>query len=502
MNYLLRDLDFVRCYQDDILVLSLLATNNLQHLRELLTSLKRARLFVNWEKSARSDARRSFSFCRLPHLRARIRATTAKVEAIARFPKPSDSTQLRRFIGMLNFYPPMLASRRRAHVSPHGSSPRTAEEKEKLAWSAQADEAFERIKQLWLQRYDQLFYHPGQPLALHTDASNTAIGAAVESAPRRRRLDAAGFSSRRSYHQLSRGTQQDTRGSKFHHHDRSSPSVLRPRAEVGQVLASTVTSARLHLALRCQDRLHARPTRTQWQTLYISHRRDYDASDAQLAQITARNSRRTNNEHISAARRNSSFTTSRSTDFPFCVEQRDGLKPYPTRESTSTGLSTRLTHSLSSERQSYREASRAAYNFWPSMSKDIVRWAKQCVPCQQSKVHRHNRAELGNFRHTVTRRPIRSVHIDIVKMPLHQGFQKLPHDDRPLHTLATGHPDRRHVCTNRSQSFFSTDGFHFLAHRSRSRLIRRTVRREAPRSAMQASSVQSTSTQPVPSSGK
>ncbi|CAB0032634.1 unnamed protein product [Trichogramma brassicae] len=50
MNYLLRDLDFVRCYQDDILVLSASHEQHLQHLRELLTILKRARLFVNWEK--------------------------------------------------------------------------------------------------------------------------------------------------------------------------------------------------------------------------------------------------------------------------------------------------------------------------------------------------------------------------------------------------------------------------------------------------------------------
>ncbi|CAB0028373.1 unnamed protein product [Trichogramma brassicae] len=61
MNYLLRDLDFVRCYQDDILVLSASHEQHLQHLRELLTILKRARLFVKLERSARSDARRSFS---------------------------------------------------------------------------------------------------------------------------------------------------------------------------------------------------------------------------------------------------------------------------------------------------------------------------------------------------------------------------------------------------------------------------------------------------------
>ncbi|CAB0029237.1 unnamed protein product [Trichogramma brassicae] len=89
-------------------------------------------------------------------------------------------------------------------------------------------------------------------------------------------------------------------------------------------------------------------------------------------------------------------------------------------------------------------------------------------------------------------------------MPLHQGFQNCLTISKNRYTLGHSHPDRRHVCTNRSQSVFSTDGFHFLAQqrRSRSRLIRAHVRREAPRSAMQARRCKARPHQPVPSSGK
>ncbi|CAB0033680.1 unnamed protein product [Trichogramma brassicae] len=102
MNYLLRDLDFVRCYQDDILVLSASHEQHQQHLRELLTILKRARLFVNWEKC--QIGRSEVVFAGYLISEHGFKPPAAKVEAIARFPKPSDSTQLRRFIGMLNFY--------------------------------------------------------------------------------------------------------------------------------------------------------------------------------------------------------------------------------------------------------------------------------------------------------------------------------------------------------------------------------------------------------------
>ncbi|KAL7291651.1 hypothetical protein TKK_0014689 [Trichogramma kaykai] len=59
--------------------------------------------------------------------------------------------------------------------------------------------------------------------------------------------------------------------------------------------------------------------------------------------------------------------------------------------------------------------------FWPSLRKDVGRWAKQCVPCQLSKIHRHNRAELGNF--TTPDGRFDHIHLDIVKMPMSQGCQ-------------------------------------------------------------------------------
>ncbi|CAB0043827.1 unnamed protein product [Trichogramma brassicae] len=178
MNYLLRDLDFVRCYQDDILVLSASHEQHLQHLRELLTILKRARLFVNWEKKCQIG-RSEVVFAGYLISERGFEPPAAKVEAIARFPKPSDSTQLRRFIGMLNFYRRCLP-RAAELMSPLTDLLRGLQKKkEKLAWSAQADEAFERIKQAMASAVRSAFYHPGQPLALHTDASNTAIGAAL-----------------------------------------------------------------------------------------------------------------------------------------------------------------------------------------------------------------------------------------------------------------------------------------------------------------------------------
>ncbi|CAB0034011.1 unnamed protein product [Trichogramma brassicae] len=487
---------------------------HLQHLRELLTILKRARLFVNWEKC--QIGRSEVVFAGYLISERGFEPPAAKVEAIARFPKPSDSTQLRRFIGMLNFYRRCLP-RAAELMSPLTDLLRGLQKKkEKLAWSAQADEAFERIKQAMAsaelnrccRRHDvcsltqttseeafktinsadgqavrSAFYHPGQPLALHTDASNTAIGAALS---QRHATTTTGRRWVFFSQKLSPPTQQrystydrellaifeaikyfseDTRGSKLHHHDRSSPSVLRPRAEVGQVLASTVTSARLHLALRCQDRFTRPATRTQ---------RELKLHDVVIDGLSL--------VCVRAAKRPEAIPT--------------------TRESTSTGFR-QTAHTLSHPSgRATVNASRAAILLAVD-EQDIVRWAKQCVPCQQSKVHRHTTER--NWEISSHRTADSIMCTSTSSRCLFTKISKLPHDDRPLHTLATGHPDRRHVCTNRSQSiFFHGAGFHSFFGTPLTITTDQGVHSSKGSSSLSyaSSSVQSTSTQPVPSSGK
>ncbi|CAB0042900.1 unnamed protein product [Trichogramma brassicae] len=397
MNYLLRDLDFVRCYQDDILVLSASHEQHLQHLRELLTILKRARLFVNWEKC--QIGRSEVVFAGYLISERGFEPPAAKSSCLPSRIFSEDCRRKRRSLHE-------RSSRRgiRAHQAGYGLS-------------------------------GTISFLPSRPASCSAHRRlEYGYWCRVESAPRRRRLDAAGFllaevitnsaevlnvRSRAAGHL--RGDQifsEDTRGSKLHHHDRSSPSVLRPRAEVGQVLASTVTSARLHLALRCQDRLHARRREPSGRRS-ISHRRDYDANDAQLGpnqRGTAEG--RTTNTSPRQGETQASRRRDRRTSL-VCVEQRNGLKPYLPESLRRQAFDTAHTLSHPSGRATVKRV--ALLYFWPSMSKDIVRWAKQCVPCQQSKVHRHNRAELGNFVTPDGR--FDHVHIDIVKMPLHQGFQ-------------------------------------------------------------------------------
>ena len=58
---------------------------------------------------------------------------------------------------------------------------------------------------------------------------------------------------------------------------------------------------------------------------------------------------------------------------------------------------------------------------WPGINADVRRWTRSCIPCQRSKVQRHNVAPLSAFCAPDTR--FAMVHIDLVgPLPPSQGF--------------------------------------------------------------------------------
>ena len=58
---------------------------------------------------------------------------------------------------------------------------------------------------------------------------------------------------------------------------------------------------------------------------------------------------------------------------------------------------------------------------WPGVNADVRRWTRTCLPCQQSKVHRHTIAPLATFATPDLRFDM--VHIDLVgPLPPSQGY--------------------------------------------------------------------------------
>ena len=60
---------------------------------------------------------------------------------------------------------------------------------------------------------------------------------------------------------------------------------------------------------------------------------------------------------------------------------------------------------------------------WPSMREDVSRWARECLQCQQAKVLRHTVPPIGEF--LVPDKRFEHIHIDLVTLPLSNGFKYL-----------------------------------------------------------------------------
>ena len=60
---------------------------------------------------------------------------------------------------------------------------------------------------------------------------------------------------------------------------------------------------------------------------------------------------------------------------------------------------------------------------WPSIREDVSRWARECLHCQQAKVTKNVVPPIGDF--SVPNRRFEHVNIDLVTMPISNGFRYL-----------------------------------------------------------------------------
>ncbi|BHF78009.1 hypothetical protein SprV_0602111900 [Sparganum proliferum] len=78
---------------------------------------------------------------------------------------------------------------------------------------------------------------------------------------------------------------------------------------------------------------------------------------------------------------------------------------------------------------------------WPAMHKDLKAWTRACIPCQRSKIQRHNKAPIGTFPGPGAR--FIHVHLDIVgPLPLSNGCTRIR--TTAYHPAANGMVERFH----------------------------------------------------------
>lgn len=166
MNDLLGHLPFVRCYLDDVLIVTKKDwADHVEAIRTVLDIMNSAGLKVNAEKSF--FGRSELSYLGYHVSREGVRPDTKKVEAIKALRPPLTRKELRSFIGMVNFYRDMWKSRS------HLLAPLTKlmSENLKFEWTEVEQKAFDEVKRTISA--ESLLTYPdfSIPFDVYTDAS-------------------------------------------------------------------------------------------------------------------------------------------------------------------------------------------------------------------------------------------------------------------------------------------------------------------------------------------
>jgi len=435
IDAVLRGLDFCHGYIDDLLVASRDEEEHRRHLEQIFQRLKEHGLSINVTKS--EFAEKEVEYLGYTVNKEGIRPTNDRVKAIVDFKKPNNIKELRRYLGIINFYHRFIKNAA-AILAPLNGYLTGAKKRDKrpIEWTTQAEEAFHESKRRLAET--TLLVHPrgNAKLLLRTDASNVAMGAVLEQYQEGEYKPLGFFSKKLSE------TQQN-----YSTYDRellaiySALKFFQHMAEGRNVVVLTD-----HKPLQ-----------------YAFSQASNKASERQRRQLDFISQITTNIVHIAGHENQVADALSRveavnlpvivTTDELYEEQQKD--EELRALLETETSLSLRPLrldggdktiycsvdkeiriyvprvlrkqifdniHNLSHPSGRTTKKTIAQRFVWPGMQKDIANWAKTCLPCQRAKVHRHN--------HRIPERiPVpddrfQHVHLDIVgPLPNSKGMR-------------------------------------------------------------------------------
>lgn len=178
MNQVLHGLDFVYVYIDDILVASEGETEHTEHLRILFSRLSEFGININRNKCVFGV--RELDFLSHHISPAGIRPSQSKVQAIIDFPAPTSRKKLKCFIGMVNYYHRCIPKLSELLIPLYTLDGSLSKKSAAFNWPPECNDAFRKIKDGLANATLLSFLDSEASLELVCDASNNAVGAALQ----------------------------------------------------------------------------------------------------------------------------------------------------------------------------------------------------------------------------------------------------------------------------------------------------------------------------------
>lgn len=425
IHEVLRGLDFVFPFIDDLLLASENETQHREHLHTVLKRLEDNGITINPAKC--NLGKPEVQFLGYTVSADGIKPPQHKIEAITNYPKPTNIEELRRFLGMINFYRDHIpnAASKQAPLNAYLHNVKKRD-KTPITWTEEATQAFEQCKASIINA--ALLAHPSHhaTLALFCDASDNSAGAVLQQYLHNTWQPLGYFSKKFNDAQK-----------KYSTFDRELLAMymavkhFRKIFEGRHLIIFTDHKPLTYVMSKTQS--NSETQRRTRQLLFISEFttdiRHVSGKDNIVADTLSRIESITfpsainYNDIASAQDKDSNIkqllsqenVTLKKIPIPnsdielYCETSTSYVRPYipkPYRKQVFDSVhnishpGTRTTRKLITQKY-----------FWPSMNADIGCWTRTCILCQKSKIQRHTHSNVGSFPPTER---FQHLHIDIV----------------------------------------------------------------------------------------
>lgn len=432
IDEVLQGLDFCYAYIDDILIASTSEEEHLQHLEILFRRLQEYGVVVNAAKCNFGES--SVKFLGYLVSSEGTRPLPDKVEAIRQYTRPATTKDLRRFLGILNFYRRFIPKAAESQAPLNEFLQGNAKGKTPVPWTPETIKAFEECRETLAQA--TLLAHPESDaqLAIISDASDTTAGAALQQRVDGQWEPLAFFSKKlspaeRKYGAYDRELLAIYLAVRYFRH------MVEARTFTIYTDHKPITYAFAQKAEKCSPRQFRHLDFIGQFTTDIQHvsGKDNIVADA-LSRIDAietpinyaelANDQETDEEVKNYLLEGSSLQLEKviipdTNTFVYCDVSTGKSRPFVTKRFRRAAFD--AIHNLSHPGIKATTKLITQRYVWPSIKADCNKWAKNCLPCQRNKVTRHVSAPQGNFPLSSSR--FEHVHIDIVIMPISEGYR-------------------------------------------------------------------------------
>lgn len=160
-------------YLDDIIIVSSTFEEHISLLREVVRRLHEANLTVNIEKC--EFFRPSLKYLGFVVDKSGLRTDPDKISAMVNFPRPKNTTEVKRFVGMCGWYRRFIPHFSTL-ISPINDLIKGKNKGQKISWSDDAEKAFINVKQALISTPILTSPDFSLPFYIQCDASNTGLG--------------------------------------------------------------------------------------------------------------------------------------------------------------------------------------------------------------------------------------------------------------------------------------------------------------------------------------